>query len=81
MGNREANYSMGKLNVYNDLHVGGGRVRRDNLAQRTGPTPRSVRNSFEIKAGQAGSLIWDKVARSMESSSQFSAIELAVTEN
>jgi len=39
MGNREANYSMAKLSVYNDLRTGGGRNRRDNLAQRTGSTP------------------------------------------
>jgi hypothetical protein len=39
MGNREANYSMVKLSVYNDLHMGSGGEQRDNLAQLVGSMP------------------------------------------
>jgi hypothetical protein len=39
MGNREANYSMVKLSVYNDLPVGGSGEQRDNLAQLVGSMP------------------------------------------
>jgi hypothetical protein len=39
MGNHEANYSMVKLSVYNDLPVGSGGEQRDNLAQLVGSMP------------------------------------------
>jgi hypothetical protein len=36
MGNREANYSMVKLIVYNNLHAEPGEARGDNLAHQRG---------------------------------------------
>jgi len=39
MGNREANRNGVNSSMYNDLHMGGGRARRDNLAQPLRPEP------------------------------------------
>jgi hypothetical protein len=39
MGNREANYSLGKLISYNNLHGERGEAGGDNLAHSRGPMP------------------------------------------